>query len=487
MPVSPDMFFLDPDHQGTLQAQIQEIVAAGILSGRFRPGDRMPSSRRLARHLGISRITVTLAYNELVADDYLTTRPRSGYYVSDNAPTAPDLPAPPPPAAGRARPVDWSRAIRRRYAGAHLVEKHPEWRRFPYPFIYGQADPTLFNHANWRLCAHQALGRREFDSLTADHAERDDAELIAFIARHTLPRRGILARPEEILITLGAQNALWIVAQLLLGPGATVAHEDPGYPGLRDILNHTGARKVAVPVDAQGLPPQALPAETDVVFTTPSHQCPTTATMPIARRKALLDLAERRDFLIVEDDYEFEMSFLTPPTPALKSLDRSGRVIYVGSFSKSLFPGLRLGYLVAAAPLIREARALRHAMLRHPPGQLQRTTALFLARGHYDAMIRQMRNAFQTRRTVMARALADTPLKLAGSAGFGGSSFWVELPRGVDAADLARDLVEDGVLIEPGHPFFAGADHPLNFCRLAYSSIPAERIPEGIARIARRL
>ncbi|MCB1366944.1 MAG: PLP-dependent aminotransferase family protein [Rhodobacteraceae bacterium] len=484
MAVGEDTFFLDPGFQGSLQIQLQQIVASAILSGRFSPGDKMPSSRKLARHLGISRITVTLAYNELVADDYLSARAKSGYYVSDTAPVAPMPDQAPGPGADQ---VDWDRAIRHRYSGSRLVEKVPDWRAYPYPFIYGQADPDLFNQSSWRLCAHQALGRKDFDSLTADYSERDDSELIRFLARHTLPRRGILARPEQILITVGAQNALWLAAGILLGPGSHAAYEDPGYPGLRDILRHSEANLHPVLVDEAGLPPARLPDNTDVVFVTPSHQCPTTVTMPLERRHEVLRLAREREFIVVEDDYEFEMSFLNPPAPALKSLDRDGRVVYVGSFSKSLFPGLRLGYLVASEPLIAEARALRHAVLRHPPGHIQRTTAYFLARGHYDAMVSQMRDALHARRRVMAKALAASPLKVAGSAAFGGSSFWVETPTGTDTETLSRRLRKDGVLIEPGSPFFTDPAHGRSFCRLAYSSIPAERIPEGVARIARAL
>jgi GntR family transcriptional regulator / MocR family aminotransferase len=482
--IGEETFFLDPAFQGTLQSQIQQIVATAILSGRFLPGEKMPSSRKLAAHLKISRITVTLAYNELVADDYLTAADRSGYFISKTAPV--------PPFADKTQPqgrdkVNWTRAIQRDFTGATLVEKHPNWRKFPYPFIYGQADPDLFNQSSWRLCAHQALGKKEFDSLTSDYAEQDDPELIGFIARHTLPRRGILARPEQILVTVGAQNALWIIAQILLSAGRKVAFEDPGYPGIRDILRHTGARQYPIPVDGDGLPPDLLPWGLDVVCVTPSHQCPTTATLPIDRRHELLKLARERDFLIVEDDYEFEMSFLKSPTPALKSLDEDGRVIYVGSFSKSLFPGLRLGYLVASEPFIRQARALRAAILRHPPGHIQRTTAYFLARGHYDAMVKKMRDAFHQRRQVMSEALAHSPLTIEGSASFGGSSFWVSTPDHIDTSKLDLILRDSGVLIEPGHPFFADPVGRQTYFRLAYSSIPARKIPEGIARISQAI
>ena len=205
--------------------------------------------------------------------------------------------------------------------------------------------------------------------------------------------------------------------------------------------------------------------------------------MPMARRHELLRLAREKNFIIVEDDYEFEMSFLKSPSPALKSLDEDGRVIYTGSFSKSLFPGLRLGYLVASEPFIRQARALRSAVLRHPPGHIQRTTAYFLGLGHYDAMIKRMRSVFHERRTVMDAALKGTSMVIAGSASFGASSFWVEAPADIDTELLADNLKNQGVLIEAGAPFFESNDAPKNFFRLAYSSIPSEKIPEGIRRI----
>ncbi|MEE9453373.1 MAG: PLP-dependent aminotransferase family protein [Paracoccaceae bacterium] len=484
MSVPEDTFFLDPHFRGSLQSQIRQIIAAAILSRRILPGEKLPSSRKLAKHLSVSRITVTLAYNELVADDYLCAADRSGYFVSTEAPTSPLS------AQTHLSPkdtVDWDRAIERRFSGARRVEKHQNWRQYPYPFIYGQADPALFNHSSWRLCAHQALGKKEFDSLTSDYAERDDPELINFIARHSLPRRGILAHPEQILVTVGAQNALWMVAQILLGPDRSVAYENPGYPGLRDIIRHVGCRRHAIEIDHDGLPPALIPKGTDVVFTTPSHQCPTTTTMPMARRHEILRLAREQNFLIVEDDYEFEMSFLKPPSPALKSLDHDGRVIYVGSFSKSLFPGLRLGYLVGSAAFIQEVRALRSAVLRHPPGHMQRTTANFLALGHYDAMIKQTRRALHERRRVMDAVLHDAGLQIAGSANFGGSSFWIKAPAGVDTQVMGKELLTKGVLIEPGNPFFEGENTPTNFFRLGYSSISASKIPEGVARIAQAM
>lgn len=480
MPIPVESFLLSPGAGGTLQHQLQAMVVDAILHGRFRPGEKLPSSRHLARHLGVSRNTVTLAYGELVAGDYLGARGRSGYYVSDAAPRPSGLV---PGARARER-VDWDRMTGRRFSSAPDTARPGDWRAYPYPFIYGQADPTLFDHANWRACALMALGRREFETMTADTYTRDDPLLIDQIVRTILPRRGIVARPDEVLITMGAQNALWLASSVLLGPGRIAVQENPCYPGLRIILDQMQAARRFVDVDADGLPPEAIRPDADVVFTTASHQCPTNSTMPVARRRALLQRAREDDFLIVEDDYEFEMSFLKAASPALKSLDEEGRVIYAGSFSKSLFPGLRLGYLVASEPFIREARALRSSVLRHPPGHIQRTCALFLSLGHYDSLLNRMSQSYRRRRQTMAEAIAASGLTVAGQGGFGGSSFWMEAPEGVDCDVLAGRLRTRGVLIEPGRVFFDPARAPRNRYRLAYSSIAQARIAEGVAIIA---
>ena len=483
MAISVDTFFLSPRSIGTLQAQIQQMIAEGILSGRFHVGEKLPSSRKLATHLGISRITVTLAYTELLANDYLTSRGRSGYFVSENAPVPPSY-TPPEKAEDT---VNWSRALAREFTGGDTPRKPQDWRDYKYPFIYGQADPSLFDHANWRLCALRALGQKDFAALTTDYFDQDDPLLIEYIARHTLPRRGITARPEEILITLGAQNALWLVSQILLDPERKAAIEDPCYYTLRDQLTHNGCQIETIPVDRDGLPPEQISDDTDVIFTTPSHQSPTTATMPMERRRALLDRARDIDAVIVEDDYEFEMSFLSAPSPALKSLDRDGRVGYVGSFSKSLFPGLRLGYLVGSEPFIRQARALRASVLRHPPGHIQRTVAYFLSLGHYDAQIRRTAKTLHRRRTVMEEAIAEHGLTIAGSGVYGGSSMWMQAEPDVDMATVARSLMPQSVIVEPGGPFFAPDNRSHNYYRLGYSSISESRIEPGLALLANAL
>ena len=477
MAIPAEAFLREPGASGTLQQQIREQVAAGVLSGRFRPGDRMPSCRALARHLGVARITVTLAYAELVAGDYLAARDRSGYFVSESAPAPLGRTE-----AAQADPVDWDRAIVPLDVARTGPIRPTDWRRYRYPFIYGQADAELFDYQNWRLCALRALGLRDFEALTADRYESDDPMLVDFVVRHILPRRGIAARPEEVLLTLGAQNALWITVELLLTPERTAAMEEPGYPGLRAILAAGGCRRTGIPIDADGLIVEDVPADVDVVYCTPGRHCPTNAPMSERRRGLLLERAATEGFVIVEDDYEIALPG-DGTSPALKAMGGAGGVVHVGSFSKALFPGLRLGYLVAPEPFIRKARALRGLALRHPPGHIQRTVAYFLSLGHYDAQLARIGRAYRSRRAAMSEAIEANGLARASDAD-GGSSFWMRAPEGVDADSLAEELRARDVLIEPGGVFFDPEMPDRRHYRLAYSSIPVERIGEGIARLA---
>lgn len=481
MAIPVENFFLDNTTPGTLQTRVQQMIASGILSGRFEQGEKLPSTRKLAEYLGVSRITVSLAFTELQSNDYLISKDRSGFYVSKNAP--------PPPSfsekIGVRDTVDWSKMIGQRFSIENWPAKPQNWSSFPFPFIYGQTDPSLFDHSNWRQCALMALGAKDFSSLTSDYYDQDDIELIEFILRHSLPRRGITASTDQVLVTMGAQNALWLATQVLLNQRRTAAIENPSYPPLRDILDQSRCHVKAVNLDHYGLIPDQIPKETSVIFTTPSHQCPTTITMPLNRRQQLLETASKLDALVVEDDYEFEISSKKSASPALKSLDSDGRVIYVGSFSKSLFPGLRLGYLVGSAPFISEARALRASVLRHPPGHIQRTAAHFLRLGHYDALINRMAKQYSIRRSTMAAAIKKYQLEIAGnSSPEGGSSFWMKAPKDLDTEILAKSLMKNGVLIEPGKNFFAPPNQLENYYRLAFSSINEKKIEGGIKLVA---
>ncbi|MDT8344156.1 MAG: PLP-dependent aminotransferase family protein [Thermohalobaculum sp.] len=483
------LFHLERSQPATLQAQIREVLTGAIAAGRLKPGEPVPSTRAMAGQLGVSRNTVTLAYQALVAEGFLTARERSGYFVDAQAVDGMSI-GPQPIARSEAQGapgatgIDWRQRLVEHCDDQRLVFRPADWQRHPFPFVYGQVDAQVFPIAEWRDCVRQAMGRRWLDAWTLDRYSEDDPLLTEEIARRILPRRGISAAPAQVLVTLGAQNALYLIAALLVGRTTPVAMEEPGYPDLRLMLARRTAALRQVPVDHDGVVPGEALDGASLLFCTPSHHYPTTVTMSLERRRALLDRARRQNIVIVEDDYEFEANYIGAPLPALKSLDEDGRVIYVGSFSKSLMPGLRLGFIAADEALIAELRALRRLMLRHPPGNNQRAAALFLANGHFDVLVRRIHRTYRERWQVMAEALAAHLPGWALNPGFGGSSYWLTGAEGLDAAALARRALARGVVIEPGEPFFAGPGAGRRNFRLGFSSIEASRIPEGIARLA---
>ena len=477
---------LDPDAKTSLQMQIRQIFVEAILKRVLQPGDKLPSSRTLSDQLSVSRNTVNLAYQALMDSEYIEAKPRSGYVVSASAPVGRLETADLDTLEKRQDDiVDWQAKLIAPPQSLRQVQKPLNWREYEFPFVYGQTDSTLFAHSQWRDCSRQALGLRDFSNTVGDFGLSDDPMLVNYICSRSLPRRGIQVQSDQMLVTLGAQNALYLVAQLLINSDKTVVLEDPAYPDVRDIVSRRTDKIETLPVDEEGMVlDEAVLSRADIVCITPSHQCPTTTTMSLRRRHDLLALAQKYDFLILEDDYEFEMNFIEKPSPALKSLDKTGHVIYVGSLSKSLFPGLRLGYLVGSHSLISEARKLRHLILRHPPGHTQRTAAYFLALGHYEAQLRRLRRHLATRREVLQSALEQQPLFEQIASHFGGTSFWIKGPDWLDSRILAERAAEQGVLIEAGDVFFASNNPPLNYFRIAYSSIDSEKIPEGINRLS---
>lgn len=476
------LFVLNRDGALSLQAQLREAIVTRILDGQLQPGTRMPSCRELANRLDIARNTVTNTYQDLVDDGFLVSSERSGFFVHDAGVTASATngEAAPP---GPGRPVDWARRFRIRPSLQGNIAKPSDWHTYPYPFACGQIDPDLFPLADWRASAREALSVQAVRQWEGDSVGDDDPALIEQIRSHVLPRRGIDARTDEILVTIGAQQAIYLVASLLVSSRTTVGIEDPGYPDARNIFDLRTSKVRPLAVDGNGLVPGGT-ERCDLVYTTPSHQYPTMATMPRTRRETLLDVARAADTLILEDDYETEVNYTAPPTPALRSLDPDGRVVYVSSLSKSLAPGLRIGFMVAPAEFIVEARALRRLMLRHPPSNNQRTAAMFIAQGHLEKHNRRLNSVFTQRWTALCEALRRHVPSWRFAPDRGGTSVWIECPPGIDTGDLAERAQRAGVLIEPGHTFFMGRDPARRFLRLGFAGIPEERIEPGIRRLA---
>ncbi len=467
----------------SLQTQIREVLVSAILAGHLPAGERIPSTRDMAKSLGVSRNTVLLTYLDLADDGYLEVRNRSGYFV--NGAILKGYAAHPVMTPGQENSSEWQAKFRVRPKKQDNIQKPIDWRNYRYPFIYGQIDHKHFPMAEWRECQRQALSEKSFDVWTKDARDQDDEMLVEQIRTRLLPRRGIMAAPDEILVTLGAQNSIYIIASLLVGPQTKVGFEDPGYPDARNIFALKTDRIIPIPIDDSGLVINNRLDGCDLLFVTPSHQFPTTVTLSRERRADLIKLAIEKDMIIVEDDYEFETNYMKEPTPALKSLDVGNKVIYVGSLSKSLFPGLRMGYLVGPREFIAEARALRRLMFRHPPSNNQHTTALFLALGYHDSLLLRSNRAYRERWREMGQALKDFLPNSSRVPSFGGSSYWICGREGLNAGALEIAARKKGVIIEPGRVFFNSPKPPEKYFRLGFSSISKNRIRPGIEIIAK--
>lgn len=479
------LFHLERDEQKSLQTQIREILVSAMLAGQLPADAPVPSTRAMAKRLKVSRNTVMLAYQALASDGYLVSKERSGFYVSPDVRTnlayanddrASDM-------GGDVAPIDWQEKLRLRPSEQVNIVRPADWNTYPYPFVYGQLDPHLFPITAWRDCVRQTLSLKWLDAWTEDHYNADDPMLIEQIQQRILTRRGVIAEQDEILVTMGSQNALYMLVHLLVNRQTQVAIEDPGYADMRNMLKLRTDHIHYVPIDDEGICVDLL-GDSQLVFVTPSHQFPTNVTMNPSRRQQLLDWANYQDSLIIEDDYENETNFREGPIPALKSLDKNGRVLYVGSLSKSLMAGVRIGFMVGPKALIDEVRALRRFVLRHPPGNNQRAVALFLSLGVHNTFVNRLNETYRKRSELMNFALAHHFHGWYKVPEFGGTSYWLKGPENFDAEKLYQLALKKGVLIEPGGIFFSKPERNKQYFRLGFSFIQDHKIAPGIELLA---
>ena len=462
-----------------LPAQIRQLLIAAIEKGHLSVGQRLPSSRRLSAILGIARNTVSFAYQQLAEEGTLLSHERSGVFVAAAPLTARAHPVAP---AQEASAV-WQPRLAMQPSSLRQISKPRNWQTYPYPFLFGQFDPKLFPVQAWRESIATASSTASVNEWAGDLIDEDDPELVAQLRALVLPRRAIWAAPDEVMITIGAQQALYLAIRLLVAPGTAVAMEDPGYPDSRHMVRLAGGRLHLLEVDREGAVPDSRLSQCQVAVLTPGHHCPTTAIMSTERRRTMRELTGQHGITVIEDDYDADMFQEGPVIPPLKSADNEGRVIYIGSLSKVVAPGLRLGYVVASAPIIRELRVLRRIMLRHPPSNNQRALAMFISLGHYRAHLRRLSQALAERAAAVDRLL---PLHLPHAAwqrAPGAASYWLEFPRGLDARALAAQAAAAGVLVEPGDVFFDAAERGRATLRMGFSSIRTDRIEEGLRRL----
>lgn len=380
--------------------QVYRGMRQAILSGAISAGERLPSTRDLAEQLGISRTVVLLAYEHLLAEGFIAGRGGSGTYVSQEM----------------ARNVvrgkhglaqlqlsRFGNAVSGSIATVDTPLPQPMTPR--YNFIYGRSDLTTFPFAVWRrllLRRARKASTRQFDYGSAT----GNADLRVAICNHLRRARGVVCDPGEVVVVNGSQQALDLVIRVLVDPGDAVALEDPHYDGVREALRAAGARLRPVPVDREGLDPTRLPNDAGLAFVTPSHQFPTGAILSLERRLALLEWARRRNAVIVEDDYDGEFHYEGRPLESLQGLDREGRIIYIGTFSRTVFPSMRIGYLIAPASLVSAFTAAKWLSDLHSPSLEQQTLADFLADGMYERHLRRLRKRNTARRAALLEAIA---------------------------------------------------------------------------------
>src|SRR6266700_1781704 len=457
-PLKKPAITLDQNASAPLYRQLYERLRDFILAGQLEAGTRLPSTRVLASSLGVSRTTTALAYEQLLLEGYI----ESG--VGDATRVARLQPEQQCQESRNAQDLDamdtsvTSPAVLARRGQLLINMPYPEefyaiqGSRGTSLFLVGQPDITSFPYETWaRLVARHA--RQSLQTVSLYQNVQGYAPLRQAIATHIGMTRGVHCSPEQIILTTGAQGALDLIARVLLDPGDPAWIEDPGYSGARGALLAAGAQLAAVPVDGEGLDIDAgrqLCPEARLAIVTPSHQFPTGVTMNLSRRLALLEWSREAHAWIVEDDYDSEYRFSGRPLEALHGLDRAGRVLYIGTFSKILFPSLRLGYLVAPPELLTGLIATQRLISVHLPLLEQLALADFMAQGYFARHIRTMRQLYKERRNALVDALArELGTRLEVTVPEAGMHLVVWLPKGMSAQAVARRAAASGLHILP--------------------------------------
>lgn len=462
----------------TLFRQVYHRFRNAILDGTFSAGQKLPSTREIAEQLGVSRTVALMAYDQLVAEGFASGRVGSGTFVS-NAVEARK------PSTHRPSP----RVVLSRFGNAASEASRridlPSRARRPqaYDFAFGISDVETFPFQAWRRLLLRCARRTGVAQLDYAFAGGCPA-LQQAICTHLKRSRAVVCDPDQVIIVNGSQQALDLIARVLIDAGEKVAVEDPSYQGTREVLRAAGAHLAAAPVDRDGLDPTKLPSDARLAFVTPSHQFPTGATLTLARRLALLEWAKRTRALVVEDDYDGEFYYRGQPIESLQGLDRQGRVIYIGTFSRTIFSALRIGYLIAPRALVNTFAAAKWLCDRHTASLEQETLAEFIASGLYERLLRRVRRRNASRREALLDAIRQFLSDRVEISGDGAGAHIVLWPkRRVSERQVTRRALAHGVLIYGVGPYHIGKP-PRPGLLLGYSRLNEREIREGVRRLS---
>jgi GntR family transcriptional regulator/MocR family aminotransferase len=464
-----------------LHLQIYRAFREAILEGELAPGSRLPSSRAEARILGVSRNVVLQAYGQLEAEGYIGGARGSGTYVS------PEIPESPPPRnASASAPVERGTPIvLSRYARRSSAMTPPARRRkLPYDFAYGLSRPDERTLGSWQ----KAL-RRASEKLSLDYGPPEgDPVLREAIAHYLYRNRAVRTEPENLIVVSGSQQGLSLISRVLFEPGDFILVEDPCYQGVRQIFQADGLALVPCPVGEEGLD-WLNESEAKAVYVTPSHQFPTGVTLPLARRLKLLAWAQERNAVVLEDDYDSEYRYEGRPLESIQGLDAHGRVVYLGTFSKVLFPALRLGYVVLPRELLTPFTRAKWLSDRQASVLEQRATAELIVSGEFDQHLRRSRVRNQKRREALLEALhaqLSEPFEVSGENAGIHVVVWFPGRRAKDLESWIAAAEKVGIGLYSVAPYFLSEPerHGLLF---GYGNLDEAEIVEGIRRFARLL
>jgi GntR family transcriptional regulator / MocR family aminotransferase len=488
----PPFITLEEKSDTPLYRQIYETIRRSILSGELPSGRQLPASRLLAKQLGVSRMTIVNAYEQLLAEGYLEGRMGAGTFVSAH------LPEEFLQASGFNRLERQEKPLTRKVIlseyGSKLAQNSKIILRHHgatalVPFQHGVAALDEFPFGVWAKIAQKWQKSPPAPVLNYGDAVGFQP-LRDAVAEHLAAARGVRCTPEQIIITNGTQQALDLIGRIFLSESENVCLEDPGYLGARDIFMAKGARVVPVPIDEEGFDLQTARKRSPkarLIYVTPSHQFPLGVTMSLARRLSLLEWARERDAFVIEDDYNSEYRYSGRPLPSLQGLDRDGRVIYVGTFSKTIFPALRLGYLVAPVDLVEVFAAARALADLHSPVIEQAVLAEFISERHFARHIRRMRGMYEERQqTLVEEARKNLRGVLEVAPAKAGMHLIGWLPRGVSDGEVSRRAAEAGLNLAPISAYCINQKLRGGLL-LGYTAYDEKHIRQGIKKLARVL
>jgi GntR family transcriptional regulator/MocR family aminotransferase len=455
---------LDKHSEIPVYKQLYSFMKQEIEAGRLQENDRLPSIRQLSAHLLLSKNTVETAYQQLQAEGYVHGKPRSGLHVLPLERLAPMK----APSSENGKNV----GQRSRHAGQGMFD-----------YQYGDIELEKFPMKAWRKCMLDALEAPPYEVL--GYGERQgNAELRAEIVRYLYPSRGVECSPDQIFVCSGTQQAVSLLCQVLPLP-SRVAMEDPGYNGVRAVLANHGRDVVPIPLEGDGLHVDELRRQAvNAVYVTPSHQFPLGSVLPVQKRGKLLQWAYEHEGLIIEDDYDSEFRYQGQPIPALKAMDAGDRVIYLGTFSKSFLPAIRMSFIVLPEKLAVDFRAGIAPYSQSTSPLLQEAMLRFMREGHYERHIRRMRKLYQTKHKILLKAiqlhLGDRVAVIGQRAGL---HLLIDV-RGRDSAELIESAAKVGVNVySPREHWMDSAQCPSSYLMLGFGGVSDDKIEEGIMRL----